>query len=178
MCFSYNISQLPGNKLIIADALSRSPTQNTPDPAWRPSTCISRNRCLCTSRHTRSCMTTFYMYIKKQMPLYKQSLPATGNRIKQIRDCQQKDETCKLISIYCLSSSMARQKSQHQVLWNYTYHFAAKFSDEDGLFMRGDRIISHYNKRYWQRSIQHTKESPNAKTGVDSKYGGQDCQLT
>ena len=36
------------------------------------------DHCWCTlqisnSKHTRSCMTTFYMYIKKQMPLYKQT---------------------------------------------------------------------------------------------------------
>ena len=51
-----------------------------------------------------------YMYIKKQMLLSKQSLPATENRIKQIRDCQQKDKTCKLVSSYCFSSCLATQK--------------------------------------------------------------------
>ena len=88
MRFSFTIAHRPGKELIIADALSRSPSQNSTDPD----------------------SDLLHQEADAFVRMVMQSLPATENRIKQIRDCQQQDETCKLVTSYCLSSALARQE--------------------------------------------------------------------
>ena len=116
MRFSYTISHVPGKQLIIADTLSRSPSQNSSDPD-----------------------DLLHREADAFVQMVMQSLPATENRIKQIRECQQKDETCKLVSSYCLSSWPDKKSAPSSV--KPYISLAAEFSVEDGLLMRGSRIV-------------------------------------
>ena len=84
MRFSFTIAHRPGKELIIADALSRSPSQDSTDPD----------------------SDLLHQEADAFVQMVMQSLPATENRIKQIRECQQQDETCKLVT----SLGMARQE--------------------------------------------------------------------
>ena len=74
MRFYYSISHAPGKKFVIADALSRSPAEHSTEAD--------------DLLHQEG-----NAYIKVVM----QSLPATEQRIDEIRKCQEQDETCQLI---------------------------------------------------------------------------------
>lgn len=78
MRFSYSMSHVPGKDLIMADTLSRAPVSNsnTDDTEFQQE------------------MEAFVNQVIEQ-------LPATEQRIKQIREHQQLDETCCQIIKYC-----------------------------------------------------------------------------
>ena len=116
MRFQFTISHVPGKQLVIADTLSRSPSENSTDTDEL------------LHQETNA-------FIKAVM----QTLPATDKRMEQIKECQLNDETCQLVSSYC-SSSWPDRKSAPALVKPYL-SLAAEFSVVDGILMRGSRIV-------------------------------------
>ena len=115
MRYNFTISHMPGKMLTTADTLSRSPSKH--------------------SSNTDNLQQESDAYVKLVM----QSLPATEKRMKQIKESQQRDETCQLVSTYCLTSWPDKKSAPFTVL-PYLL-LAAEFSIADGILMRGSRIV-------------------------------------
>ena len=115
MRYNFTISHMPGKMLTTADTLSRSPSKH--------------------SSNTNNLQQESDAYVKLVM----QSLPATEKRMKQIKESQQRDETCQLVSTYCLTSWPDKKSAPFTVLPYLP--LAAEFSIADGILMRGSRIV-------------------------------------
>ena len=116
MRYDFSISHVPGKQLLIADALSRSTSQNPTEED--------------ESLHQEG-----NAYIK----LIMQSLPATEKRMEQIKKLQQEDEACQLVTKYCYSS-WPDKKSAPAVVRPFL-PLSVEFSVENGVLMRGCRIV-------------------------------------
>lgn len=116
MRYNFSISHVPGKQLLIADALSRSPSQNPTETD--------------ESLHQEG-----NAFIDAVM----QGLPATEKRIEQIKQLQQEDQACQLVTKY-IYSSWPDKKSAPTVVRPFL-SLAAEFSVENGLLMRGCRIV-------------------------------------
>jgi len=116
MRFQFTISHTPGKDMTIADALSRSPSGDPTDAD--------------DLLHQEGSA-----FIKVVM----QNLPATEQRIAMIKEHQSQDEACQLIMTYC--SSKWPDKQSLPVSVRPYLPMAAEFSVEDGLLMRGSRIV-------------------------------------
>ena len=81
MRYNFSISHVPGKQLLIADALSRSPSQNPTE--------------IDESLHQEG-----NAFIDAVM----QGLPATEKRIEQMKQLQQEDQVCQLVTKYIYSS--------------------------------------------------------------------------
>ena len=68
-----------------------------------------------------------------------QSLPATERQLKKIRQHQEEDEVCQQVAAYCQSGWPSRQMIAGAV--QHYCPVAAELSVENGLLMRGSRII-------------------------------------
>ena len=116
MRFSFSISHVPGKDMVVADALSRAPTS---DP------------------------TSTDQLLKEEAAAYVRvvlsSLPATENRTAEIRECQAQDSVCREVMLYC-QTEWPESKSISEAVRPF-YHVASELSVEDGLLLRGRRMI-------------------------------------
>ena len=78
MHFHYSISHVPGKELVIADVLSQFPAE-----------------------HSTEANDVLYQGGNSHIKVVMQSLPATEQRIDEIRKCQEQNETCQLTFTYC-----------------------------------------------------------------------------
>jgi transposase InsO family protein len=116
MRFQFTISHVPGKELTIADALSRA-------PAGTPS---ERDELL-------QLETTAYV------DFVIRHLPATEQRITEIRECQEADEVLQQIEEYC-RSGWPEKSSLPPELKPY-YPVAAELTVQNGLILRGGRMV-------------------------------------
>ena len=116
MRFKYTISHVPGKQLLIADMLSRAPTEP-------PST-----NDLQFEAHTQAFVNTVL-----------QAIPATEQRLAQIKEAQSQDRVCIQVKQYC-QTQWPNRTSLLKELFPY-YLVRTELSIEAGLLMRGCRIV-------------------------------------
>ena len=110
------ISHVPGKNLTVADTLSRAPLEETRDSDQ-----------------------TLQEEAGALVNLVVQSLPVTERRLEEIKRLQEQDEVCQLLVRYCQSGWPERKKLTEATR---VYHaVAAELSVEDGLLLRGCRIV-------------------------------------
>ena len=116
MRFSFTISHVPGKSLAEADALSRAPCSDPVDE----DTLLQQETAV---------------YVNTVV----QSLPATERQLERIRLHQEEDEVCQQVAAYCRSGWPSRQRIAGAV--RHYYPLAAELSVENGLLMRGSRVV-------------------------------------
>ena len=116
MRFSFSISHVPGKDLSTADALSRTPFSNTT-----------------SSDELLSEEADAYL----QMAV--QSLSATEKRLKEVRSHQQTDLVCTKIATY-RQDGWPSKYGIHESAKPF-YSITGKLSVQNGLLMRGSRIV-------------------------------------
>ena len=116
MWFDFTIAHVPGKDLTIADALSRAPSRepNKEDQLFQQET-------------------------RAFIDIIIQSLPATEQRLAEIKQCQEDDLVCKQIAEYC-QTGWPDKKSVVDAVKPY-YTISPEISLHEGLLMRGNRII-------------------------------------
>ena len=117
MRFQFTISHVPGKELLIADTLSRA-------PATSPITADVQ-----LQEETNA-------YVRMVV----QSLPATEQRLHEIKHLQAQDSVCQRVCEFCQTEWPQDKKSIDPATLPY-YKRAAELSVEEGLLMRGNRII-------------------------------------
>lgn len=115
MRFSFTISHVPGESLLIADTLSRAPAR------------------MAESTDTMELETG--AYVKTVVD----SLPTTERQLERIKQHQMEDEVCQQVVAYCQSGWPSRQELLGPV--KLYYSVAEQLSVVDGLLMRGSRIV-------------------------------------
>ena len=150
MWFPFSIHHVPGRNLTVADALSRAPLREV-DPDLQDEA---------------------YAFVNHTI----QSLPATEDRLEEIRQKQRQDEVCRLLVKY----SQQGWPDQKQ-LTNATRPFfsvTSELSIERGLLLRGGRIVIPTSmKKEMLEKLQVIRASLNAMQELASQYGGQESQL-
>jgi transposase InsO family protein len=116
MRYSFMITHVPGKELVIADALSRAPLPET-TPADG----------------------TFEGETAAFINLVLDHLPASEQRLEEIKQLQCRDEVCQAITNFC-QSGWPERKTLSPQLKPY-FPLAAEFSVEEGLLLRGSRIV-------------------------------------
>lgn len=116
MRFLFSISHVPGKSLTVADTLSRAPLEEARD----------------CDRLLQEEAAVFVSAII-------QSLPATEERLEEIRRHQQQDDICQLLTSYC-QSGWPDKKNLPEATRPYS-SVAAELSVENGLLLRGCRIV-------------------------------------
>ena len=116
MRFKYTISHVPGKQLLIADMLSRAPTEP-------PST-----NDLQFEAHTQAFVNTVL-----------QAIPATEQRLAQIKEAQSQDRVCIQVKQYCQTQWPNRTSLSKELFPHYLV--CTELSIEAGLLMRGCRIV-------------------------------------
>ena len=114
--YQFTISHIPGKELVIADMLSRAPT-NTPtgvDHILHQEANIFINTMI-------------------------QGLPATDEQLEEIKRQQEEDVVCNQIKRYCREGWPAKQEVAGAV--QPYYSVSAEISIANGLLLRGSRII-------------------------------------
>ena len=112
MRFDFSMSHVPGKSLLMADALSRAP---------------------CSEAEASEQETA--AYVKSVI----QSLPATDRQLERIQRHQEEDEECRQVAEYSRSGWPSRQALPGALRM---YHWVAtEISVQDGLLMRGSRIV-------------------------------------
>ena len=115
MRFDFTIAHVPGKELVIADTLSRAPS-------------------------TQSCSSDdLQKETEAWVSLVLQSLPATEDRIEEIKQQQVADTTCQQIVQYCQSTWPAKHAVPAAV--QPYFPMAAEFTVEQGMLLRGSRIV-------------------------------------
>ena len=116
MRYSFTITHVPGKELVIADTLSRAPlsTPTSNESALQEETDAFVNLVL-------------------------HHLPATENRLEEIKRLQESDEACQAIVEFC-HSGWPERKTLSPELKPY-FPMAAEFSVANGLLLRGTRIV-------------------------------------
>ena len=116
MRFDFTIAHVPGKDLTIADALSRAPSKepNKEDQLFQQET-------------------------RAFIDIIIQSLPATEQRLAEIKQCQENGLVCKQIAKYC-QTGWPDKKSVVDTVKPY-YTISPEISLHEGLLMRGNRII-------------------------------------
>ena len=116
MRYQFSIYHVPGKDLTIADALSRAPSSEATEED---------------------------LYLKEEVEAYVslvlQSIPATERCLEEIRRHQREDELIQRMAVYCQSGWPQRGQIP-DVLKPY-YPVAAELTMEDGILMRGQRIV-------------------------------------
>ena len=116
MRFKFTISHVPGKSLLVADALSRAPCAEAVEED------------LLLQQETAA-------YVN----IVVQNLPATEKQLERIRRHQEEDEECKLAAEYCRSGWPSRQSLSGTM--KLYYSVATEISVQDGLLMRGNRVV-------------------------------------
>ena len=116
MRFQFSICHVPGKDLIIADTLSRA-------PAAGPTQADD----------------LFQQEASAFLDVVLKSIPATEQRIKQIREIQLQDPACQQISLYC-QCGWPDKHSLPEAVKPY-FPVAAELFEADNLLMRGSRIV-------------------------------------
>ena len=116
MRYSFTISHVPGKSLLVADTLSRAPL---PNPA-EMDTSLEQE----TAAYVRTLV---------------QSLPATEKQLERIKQHQGEDEVCQQVMTYCRSGWPPRHDVAGAV--SLYYHVSSELSVDNGLLMRGSRIV-------------------------------------
>ena len=116
MRFQFTISHVPGKELTIADALSRAPASSSTE-----------------SDELLQLETTAYV------DLVIRHLPATEQRVTEIREYQKADGVCQKIVVYC-QSGWPEKSSLPPELKPY-YQVAAELTVQKGLILRGSRMV-------------------------------------
>lgn len=116
MRYYFTISHVPGKDLIIADTLSRAPII---------AACESDQ----LLQKEAECFVDVVV----------ESLPVTERQLQRIKLHQEEDETCRMIVSYCQSEWPEKHKCPAAV--HPYYSVASKISVQQGLLMRGGRII-------------------------------------
>ena len=116
MRYRFTISHVPGKDLTIADTLSRAPSA---DPT-------KADQCLQQEANA---------FVSAVV----QSLPATEQRLQEIRQLQAEDVACQTIAEYC-QFGWPEKHTVDAVVTPY-YPIAAELSVENGLLMRGCHIV-------------------------------------
>ena len=116
MRFKYAISHVPGKQILIADMLSRAPTEppSTNDLQFEASTQAFVNTVL-------------------------QAIPATEQRLAQIKEAQSQDRVYIQVKQYCKTQWPNRTSLSKELFPYYLVH--TELSIEAGLLMRGCRIV-------------------------------------
>jgi hypothetical protein len=116
MRFQFTISHVPGKDLTIADALSRAPVSapSVDDKFLQQET-------------------TAYV------DLVIRHLPASEQRLAEIRECQKYDHACQHMVEFCQSGWPEKNALPAEVKPYYTV--AAELSVQEGLLLRGSRIV-------------------------------------
>lgn len=117
MRFRFSISHIPGKDLITADMLSRAPTgdHSSADDLLQEEVAAFVNGVI-------------------------ENLPATEMQLKRIMQYQKEDSTCQQLTEYC-SAGWPQQKKAVPLLLRPFYSASAEIAVENGLLMRGNRII-------------------------------------
>ena len=116
MKYTYSIFHVPGKNLIIADALSRAPSQHltSEDEEWN-----------------------------KEMNIYVETifntLPASDTKIQQIQISQDKDTTCLLLKKYCLEGWPSKRNLEGEI--QRYIPVADELSICEGLLLCNSRIV-------------------------------------
>ena len=116
MRFQFSICHVPGKDFTIADTLSRA-------PAAGPTQADD----------------LFQQEASAFLDVVLKSIPATEQRIKQIREIQLQDPACQQISLYC-QSGWPDKHSLPEAVKPY-FPVAAELFEADNLLMRGSRIV-------------------------------------
>ena len=116
MRFDFSIAYIPGKKLVIADALSRA-------PLWKP------------DEHDE----LFQEETKAYVDSVVQGLPATEQRLEEIKINQERDPICQEITRYCQEGWPEKGRIQGPV--KRYYPVSSEISIINDLLMRNGRII-------------------------------------
>ena len=116
MRFNFTISHVPGKQLIIADMLSRAPSKppDMDDDKWEQDSQVFVNNVI-------------------------ESLPASEQQLQRIRESQQNDQICRQVIRFCQTEWPNKASLPHNI--QPYYSVSAEISLEDGLLLRGCRII-------------------------------------
>lgn len=117
MRFMYTISHVPGKDLTIADALSRAPVSA---PLTDPDKSLQQDA------------DVYVKFVVKH-------LPATEQRLHEIRECQAADKVCQQIIEFCRAGWPERSALPDEV--KPYFSVSAELSVECGLLLRGSRIV-------------------------------------
>ena len=115
MRYSLTISHVAGKHLITADALSRAPILNP-------------------SQDDEQCKE-----VKAYVNLVCRNLPASDERIKEIKQLQEKDQVCQQLTVYCQDGWPGKAHIPDSV--KPYLPVSGEIAVLDGLLMRGSRII-------------------------------------
>lgn len=115
MRYSFSIFHTPGKKLYAADALSRKPQER--------------------QKEADELEEELDVYVR----MVTSSLPASTNRLKEIRRFQQSDPTCKALEKLVLEGWPSKKNVESSCVpyWHHRY----EISVQDGLLMKGCRLI-------------------------------------
>eukprot|EP00731_Ephydatia_muelleri_P013230 Em0007g540a len=116
MRFKYTISHIPGKELVIADTLSRAPSNEVYQEEKE-----------------------FRAEIQAYVDLVVRNIPTSEPKMLEIKQAQQKDEICQKVIQYCQEGWP--DKSLVKGEWKQFFHVASELSVEDGLLLRGNRIV-------------------------------------
>ena len=116
MRYSFSISHVPGKSLTVADALSRAPSTD------------QQQEDLDFQREADFYVSNILRYI-----------PATEQRVAEIKHHQQQDSVCKQLMDYCLTQWPAKKDLSEEV--RPYYSVAQEMSVVDGLLLRGTRLV-------------------------------------
>ena len=116
MRFKYTISHIPGKELVIADTLSRAPSNEVYQEEKE-----------------------FRAEIQAYVDLVVRNIPTSEPKMLEIKQAQQKDEICQKVIQYCQEGWP--DKSLVKGEWKQFFHVASELSIQDGLLLRGNRIV-------------------------------------
>ena len=114
--YNFTISHVPGRELQIADALSRSPMGSP--------TCADQS---------------LQLEADAYVSVVLQGLPTTEKRLLEITEAQKADGVCQKVAEYC--QTQWPEKSELDAAIRPYYQVATELSVEQGLLMRGSRIV-------------------------------------
>ncbi len=116
MRYNFTISHVPGKSLLVADTLSRAPATD------------SDSSDTLLEQETAAYVTAVW-----------QNLPATDQQLDRIKRHQEEDEVCQQVATYCQSGWPTKQALAGAV--KPYYSVSSELSVQNGLLMRGNRIV-------------------------------------